>query len=615
MPAPIEGPFAAKLKAATKGRDFPKTSPDVLVVADSLDLSGGGKSGREKRQAKHEQRERNAQRSDEGVPGNAVHTRGRFVEPEPIGTTPENSELQEASRLFDEIVAQHEMLGQLNAFMETQGYRDTDGDLMETATDRLERANRTMLPLKEGTPITSAEVENLADLLKESAQDMADLKEALENLESAGELALPPEMKTLLETKPNPALKEMASRSESVEPGQPPAERRPYASFGAGELQALWRRQRPIERIALVVDQLKEWRVLDETIRKFKDEERFKADLKARGLGEKYDQVLRLTGRGETIAVRLEEIQKTLEERGELDQKEAAFLTAIFFDYHELLAVAEGIVAERERETPIIEVEKEAQAKKQRAAEKTMTEASATAPERTPGKRLLFEDKVARLKDLLNQWKALEDEFGDGALRQAVRSLRRLEKRGEVPPTGKIAEWFAKHTGPKAWQGKAAAADRTLLMDDALPGMEAMVRDGRLVAEKLRKEQPVVETVTSQALPAAERPDEAEPSAASVLTLDRRLVIDGELTEWERMNPVEQNRLRRELFARKDRFVTKLNERLKHTGVSDADRRNTITKYLDEYLPQAIALVVTVPLQATDQEALLRDLKKEIPIT
>lgn len=683
MPAPMEGPFAAKLKAATEGQEFPKVSPDALIVAEGLDLSGGGKSGRQKGRERHERREKHEKRDGEGISGSAVHTRGRFIEAEPAGEIAESPELQEAKRLFGEISIQCEALNQLNAFMEAKGYKDAEGNLTETVAARLERANQAMLPLKEGIPITAAEVDTLAGLLKESNQDIADLKEALESLESAGELTLSPEIKSLFEAKPAPSPAERVVQNESSNPAPPSTEKRPYASFNPDELRTLWRQQSPAERIAMVEGQVKEWREFDRAIREFKDEERFKEDLKARGLGEKYDQVLRLTGRGEGIVTRLEEIRKALEERGELDQKEAAFLTAIFFDYHELLAVAEGIIADRNRETPIVEAEKEARAKKR-------AEVPAATPERVSEKRVSFEDKAARLKDLLGQWEMLEQEFGAEPLRQAVRSLRRLEKRGALPPTGKIAKWFAEHDGPKVWQGRAAAADRALLTDDALPGMEAMVQDGLLVAEKLRKERATTETaapeierqdseptvrgdvweaspkdsthtgrrvVVTGVTPEGKieyrfynfdeignaqnmgfgmhdseqtlrewlanegfsykerREDEAGPPAASVLTLDRRPVIDGKLTDWERMNPVEQNRLRRELFSRKDRFVTGLNERLKRAGVSDADRRSTIIKYLDEYLPRAIELVVTVPLQETDREILLRDLKKEIAIT
>lgn len=699
----MEGPFAAKLKAVTEGRDFPRVSPDALAVTEGLDLSGGGKTGREKRRAQHERHERSEQRNGEGVSGNAVHTRGSFIEAEPIGETTERTEspeLEEAKRLFGEISAQCDVLGQLSAFMEAKGYTDAEGNLSETVAARLERANQAMLPLKEGLPITSAGVDILGGLLKESDQDIADLKEAIEGLELAGELALPSEIKSLFEAKSDSSSAEMIDQGGPANTEQRSAEKRPYASFNADELRALWRRQSPAERIALVEGQVKEWRAFDQTIREFKDEERFKEDLKARGLGEKYDQVLRLTGRGEGITTRLEEIRKTLEERGELDQKEAAFLTAIFFDYHELLAVAEGIAADRDRETPIVEAEKKEKelaafleenhrrikkelrsiktkeqfdqldskysehpisagyqvdtealrylfgaqypenddrlvekllrlANKfqveidalykeveQNVAAKAEKAALVADSENASEKKSSFQEKFARLKDLLDEWKVLEDEFGDDVLRQAVRSLRRLEKRGLVPPTGKIAKWFAEHDGPKAWQGKGAAADRALLVDDALPGMETMVQDGRLVAEKLRKEQSSTEAAAVPATPKTEQgEDEPGPPAASVLTLDRRPVIDGELTEWERMNPVEQNRMRRELFVRKDRFVTGLNERLKRAGVNDTDRRSTVTRCLDEYLPQVIELVVTVPLQDTDREALLRDLKKEIAIT
>ena len=106
MPAPMEGPFAAKLKAVTEGRDFPRVSPDALAVTEGLDLSGGGKTGREKRRAQHERHERSEQRNGEGVSGNAVHTRGSFIEAEPIGETTERTEspeLEEAKRLFGEI--------------------------------------------------------------------------------------------------------------------------------------------------------------------------------------------------------------------------------------------------------------------------------------------------------------------------------------------------------------------------------------------------------------------------------------------------------------------------------------------------------------------------------
>lgn len=709
MPAPVEGPFAEKLKAATKDREFPKASPDASAVAEGLDLSGGGKTGREKYRARRERCERKDRGDGNGVSGNAVHTRGRFVETNLASVVEEESEspeLWEAKRLFDAISAQCEAIGQLNTFMETNGYKDAEGDLMEVVANRLERVNQIMLPLKEGSPIASAEVESLKDLLRESAQDIIDLKEALEGLESSDELALPPEIKDLLEMKSEISSAGATGLRDAAESGQSPirteaakgheggseqpaAEKRPYASFHAEELRALWRRQGALDRINMVADQLKEWQAFDRAIRKFKDEERFKEDLKARGLDEKYDQVLRLTGRGEAIAARLEEIRKAFEEEGELDQKETAFLTAIFFDYHELLVVAEGIVAEREREAPLVEAEKEARAKRQKEAAKEVAETLGVAPE----KRSSFQEKVAQLKVLLDEWKALEEEFGDDTLRQAVRSLRRLEKRGAPSPTGKIAKWFAEHDGPEAWKGRAAAADRALLTDDALPGMEAMVKDGRAVVEKLRKERAEAKPTLAPAALEAElkddepitrgdiweapakdsssagrrvvmtgntsdgwlqyrffdvdgvgnakkigfgqakseadmrkwladegytykerREDEIEPVAASVVTLDRRPVIDGELTEWERMNPVEQNRLRRELFARKDHFLTELGKRLERAGVEVADRRTTVIKYLDEYLSQVIPLVVKIPLQDTDREALLRDLKKETAI-
>lgn len=707
MPAPMEGPFAEKLKAATAGRDFPKSSPDASAVAEGLDLSRGGKTGREKRRARHEQRERNDREGDgQGVSGRAVHTRGSFVDSKPDGASAENGEREEFKRLFEEVSAQCNMLTQLNAFMEANGYQDAEGNLAGTVTVRLEEANRLMQSYvaESGAVPTTADKESLEKIREQSAQDIADLKEALEGLESAGELALPPEVKALFEMKSDPPVAEkvaaavsgaapdqsaVSSEVQAVPNNESAPEKRPYASFGADDLRALWRRQGALDRIDMVANQHKEWQAFDQAIRKFKDEERFKDDLKARGLGERYDQVLRLTGRSEAIATRLEEIRQAFEEKGELDQKEAAFLTAIFFDYHELLAVAEGIAAERERETPIVEAEKEARAKKQEGAAKAVAETIDTSQE----KKAPFQEKVSQLKALLDEWKALEDEFGDDALRQAVRSLRRLEKRGSVPPTGKIAKWFAEHDGPKAWQGRSAAADRALLVNDALPGMEGMVRDGRNVVEKLRKERAEAKPTTAPASHEAERKDDApiergdvweapakdsssagrrvvitgntsdgwlgyrffdvddvgnaknmgfgqakteadmrkwladegytykerredeiEPVAASVVTLDRRPVTNGELTEWERMNPVEQNRMRRELFARKDRFVGGLNERLKRAGVNDAERRNTVMKYLDEYLAQVMPLVVPVPLQDTDREALLRDLKKEIAI-
>jgi hypothetical protein len=623
MPAPMEGPFADKMKAATKGREFPKASPDVLAVAESLDLSGGGKTGREKRRAKHERREQEQQDGGKGVSGRSVHTRGGFVEPESVREIKESPELQKAKRLFGEVTAQCEVLGRLHAFMDENGYKDSEGNLSETVATRLERANRTMLPLKEGGVIAAAEVDNLAELLEESNHDIADLKEALEGLESAGELVLPPEIKSLLETKPDLLREDLESEAESVDSGQTPVsakahpgaddheqpllEKRPYASFSRSELRELWRGFSHENMLSAVERQLADWQKFDQEIRRFHDEERLVSDIRAAKGEEDPEEVVRLTGRTTSIATALATIRKRFEENGRLDKKDTGTLTALFYPYHELLVAAEQIAEERGRETPIVEVEKEKRAKKQEGVAKAGAETPDAALEKKPS----FQDKVARLKDLLDQWKALEDEFGDDALRQAVRSLRRLEKREKLPPTGKIAKWFAEHDGPKAWQGRNAAADRALLMNDALPGMEDMVRDGQSVAEKLRKEQLPTESAVQT---------ETKEPVAQVLGLDGRIIdrdVSGELnqTEWQRMNPVEQNRLRRELFSRKDRFVSGLSERLKRAGVNDGDRRNLIIKYLDEYLPQAIELVVKVPLQDTDREILLRDLKKEIAIT
>lgn len=630
MPIPTEGSLAAKLKAATNGRDFPKALP---AVGDASGVSGNKRPDREKRRAKHERREREAQRDSGGVSGSVVHTRGRFVRTEPIMKEGAGDrELQEAKQLLDEIIHQGDVLSWLGAFAEANGYEDADGDLVKTVTDRLERANRTMLPLKEGGAITSAEVDNLRDLLAESVQDITDIKEALEELESQGELALSPEVKALLktETKPlistettdqdqSPASTE-ASGTSAAGSALPAPEGRPYASFGTKELHMLWQKQSVVERIGMVMDQLGQWKEFDQSIREFKDEGRLREDLKERVSEKEYDRILRLTERSGAIATRLKELRKISEERGELDQKEESFLKAIFLDYHDLLVVAERIIAECERETPIIEREKEAQVKEQRANVERVSDSSDTLHE----KKSPFEEKVSRLKILLDQWTAWEQEFGAEPLRKAVRGLRRLKKRGVLPPVEKISIWFAEHTRPGAWQGKAAAADRVLLVKDALPSMENLIRDGHSVTRRLRQGQERSEMKISPSdhqkveypkVDGGPHKRKGDEEVERVMTMGGRAVVDGELTEWGQMDPAEQNRIRRELFARKDRFVSGLSQRLKQDGVAEDDRRRVITKYLDEYLPKMIAQVVTFSLQETDRESLMRDLKKEIVIT
>lgn len=98
--------------------------------------------------------------------------------------------------------------------------------------------------------------------------------------------------------------------------------------------------------------------------------------------------------------------------------------------------------------------------------------------------RMSFNERLDRMRYLIERLKSLESEFGDATLRKAIRELRGVER---LPSTKRIMEWFAGHEKSGSWKGKSAAADRTLLVDDALPTIESMVRDAEVAAKTLRE--------------------------------------------------------------------------------------------------------------------------------
>lgn len=240
------------------------------------------------------------------------------------------------------------------------------------------------------------------------------------------------------------------------------------------------------------------------------------------------------------------------------------------------------------------------------------------------GEETNIEDQLKKLQILVNRWKTLQSQCLRGRLSGA---MKRAWK-GDVIPTRKATEWLDTDGNPKKW----SLNRQKHFIGSVLHPMEKWVELAEELAPGLQGENQADETRQPSGDQASKSPSHSVPSeqnagyppliiqeknippTASVVTLDRRPVIDGKLTEWERMDSVEQSRLRRELYARKDHFLSGLNKQLKRAGVGDLERRSTIIKYLDEYLLQVIPLVVKIPLQDTDRESLLRDLKKEIAI-
>lgn len=615
MSQSMEGPFSEKLKTAVQGRAFPAAAPEAAAAAD-FDLSLGGKSSREKRRTKHEKKERTKREGNEsGVSGRAVHMRGQFAESVPIESSIESVEQQELKRLFSDVVSQATALTQLNAFMEAAGYVDAEGALGQSITAELERANQLVRQYfeseEEKSPLES-DIEVLRSIQEQFTLDIADVKEAIEGIESAGQLVVPAEIKGLLDSVKSsnerdsdvnePSVVETRSRDESVDPSQSSAERRPYTSFDRRELdprglREIWYRKSPSEQIAMVSDQLNEWQTFDQAIRKFGDEGRFRDDLKARGLGDRYDKILRLTGRSVEVASRIKGIQKEFEKKGELDQEGAAFLKAIFFGYHELLVVAEGIIRERERETPIVEAEKEDRKKKAAAekeaiakkAEEVRAAAQKVEPIASQEEEAPFEEKLSRLTDLLEQWNALGTEFGWRTLRAAIKK----ERKEKIPAIKDLEEWLAKKTTPGSWN----AGDKEYINQGVLPEMELLIRQATAAVEKLR----------------AERAEESVASNVTVLRTGRPIVGEHQMTEWERMDPAEQNRLRALLFERRDEYFSRANALLKKSGVDRAvDRQKFVRERMEVFMMKVIEKELAgVTLTDSDRASLMRELNKE----
>lgn len=601
MSQSMEGPFSEKLKTAVRGHAFPVAAPEAAAAAD-FDLSLGGKSSREKRRTKHEKKERTKREGNEsGVSGRAVHMRGQFAESVPMEPLVESAEEQELKRLFSEVVSQAAVLTQLNAFIEAAGYVVAEGALEQSIRVELERANQLMRPYleseEEKSPLES-DIEVLRSIQGRFMLNIADVKEAIEGIESAGQLVVPAEIKGLLDS-----VKSSNERDSDVvgEPlgdeATPTPEKREYASYSERELRATWSRLPHIEMIETVEGQLGEWRSFDERIQAFKSQGRVVDDLLALELGEKHERILGLTGRSENIAGILGDIRKRFEETGELNKKDAGTLTALFFDYHQLLVAAEGVVRERERETPIVEAEKEDR-KKKAAAEKEAiakkakevraaaqnVEPIASQEEETP-----FEEKLSRLTDLLEQWNALGTEFGWRTLRAAIKK----ERKEKIPAIKDLEEWLAKKTTPESWN----AGDKEYINQGVLPEMELLVRQATAAVEKLR----------------AERVEESVASNVTALRTGRPIVGEHQMTEWERMDPAEQKRLRVILFEKRDEYFSRANMLLKKNGVEKASlRQKFVRERMEAFMMKVIEKELAgVTLTDSDRASLMRELNKE----
>ena len=289
-----------------------------------------------------------------------------------------------------------------------------------------------------------------------------------------------------------------------------------------------------------------------------------------------YKQVLALTGRSAAIEARLEKIKKQVTEVGELDDRAAGFLTALFFDYQELLTVGARILAEREKETLQIVSEKESRVRARAQAKKK-------------GHRT-----------------------GDGDISLSAGGRR------EVAPEQEMSEYEPKPGD--IWERQAAAGDPERIQRITV----TEINKGRVSTRYLLENGAVGFGVydTIDLFRRQLRTDQytRAEQVATILNLDGKVLERDESgallrTEWERLDPVEQQRVRRELFDRKDRFVAGLNERLKRAGASDIDRRKKIMEQLNLYLPAVIKLIVPVNLSPADITAILADLQKETVIT
>ncbi|MFZ1627145.1 MAG: hypothetical protein WAT81_05080 [Candidatus Moraniibacteriota bacterium] len=844
MSEPMTGPFAGKLEKAVVGRELSKATPDAAAVAAGLDLSGGGKPGREKGQAKHERRERKKNHDGAGVSGRSVHTRGQFVEAVPVAVPHEEAEKQfqheTVSSLVDQLNAVDERLQELfqeypevtptideikedgstsevdaktianeayaAAGRDAAEYENTGGEISQDDFDKVianlsgwldemlavedcfreavklpkfERAapqGRTdqASPRGESEPRDDSEypetklfaeklvlleermgswMEIRRQILKQGDPERlnADLK-GLEVRDLAKKRVLESVMAEIAMHRQSLAegqkpdgeaqawldrhlagldeilaagvaireqiLKERALEAEQTKQAPEHEEDsvalpRSYASFDYQERQKIWREMRgkPMEKVTTVIDQLEHWKRFDDLIRQFHNESRFKADLINRDLGEKYAQVLALTGRNDEVTARLKKIKKQVETDGELNEKDAGFLTAMFFDYHELLVVGEQLMQERDKETSMIEAEKAAQTKRlaeeesvrnKAAQDGAQTASAAVAAGEKSGESLpaSFEGQMEKLTGLIGRWNALGAELGWPILYKALQK----ERKEKIPPVKVLEDWLAKKSVSGAWDGKVGLQDRGYVEREVLPDMKKLVRQAEAAAIKWRAQQELNGTVapgTNE--PAAESPavrvapetkekgdepivrgdvweaspkdathtgrrlvvtgvtsegkmeyrfynfdeignaqnmgfgmheselalrewlaaegfsykerreDEVEPPAASVVTLARRPVIDGELTEWKRMNPVEQNRIRRTLFEKRNEYLTRANMLLKKSGVDRAvDRQKMVRERLEKFMTRVIEKDITgVSLTDSDRASLMRELEKE----
>lgn len=354
------------------------------------------------------------------------------------------------------------------------------------------------------------------------------------------------------------------------------------------ELQREWREMRGNSeaKIAAVESLLQEWKAAKQKISRFSDESRVRSDMVGSGL--RPDTVRRILDGAEKdgeIEERLSVIRRNVEASSFLSDQDAGFLTAHFHGYHQLIAAAEAVIQERERETAVMAAEKE----KPKAVDRTVESDGA-----------LPQEKLLRAAELLGQWDRLCDEVG---ARKLWRAIEKKHPRMRLPVVLDIKEWLDDHAEEKAWKGRWAERNRQYL-NAHLRDLNGLVKDAELVATDIRSR-----AATGADQPAAPATEEAAEAPAvknvTVFATGRKVESDEQMTAWENLVAKDARAFIQLINTTElNGFQSELKRKLAEKGITNSvDRLRVGRATLDRFMPGHIRkLAKQRNFEITDEE-------------
>jgi hypothetical protein len=623
MSRQIEGSFGDKLKQVVEGREFPRASAASESVdgkpSKSRSAGGSGKDGRRRRETRDkeddEKREGTVGRSAP-VPSHQVHHRGGQVETEIPRSRPKAEQNNSEGTIKLEAISQESLRTVYADIIESRrGIR-----LLLKAFDRAK-----YIPDEEGIPV-SVTVEAL---LKGADDIVRPYAESGDTPDSALREGLDARNKDLIDIQAQllayrEALKEIARQEnlgleesgsgEAISDSDRKGKEDRNASQGESFEQSSFE-----ERLDVLEIKLSEWEGIRKEILKEGDSERLEKDLEdaaARDLHRR--KVL------DSVAAEATMYRQDLAEGKMPGKKEQAWLSRHLQGLDEIIAagkaVRDRIVGERTHENEKREVEerkrdqlREERRQKREGAVAPKSETVRADAENQPDEEAQFGAKLASVKEFLHRWNTLGGEFGYARLKKAI---RKAHKGYSIPQTGALEDWLAERTTPAAWQGGVGKENKSVVLKRAFPEMEALVQNAEAAVVVLReqKERRVVQSKTAPVAVSADGASEAAP-AENVVTINRRRVEKGELTEWEQKSVGEQGVIKEKTLGLKQTFVSGLDLRLAQRGIqSQSERRKAIDMVLGEYLRDTLGKkeVIGVSLTKSEIDALVIELTKDV---